>query len=613
MARFYRWILISICLLFSFVVHSEPPTISAIGPQSTAENTPTAPIAFTIGDAETLPSSLTLSASSSNSTLVSDADIVFSGTDADRTVVITPTDGESGTTTITITVSDGTDNTSVNFVLTVNDNIPPTITAIADQSTNENTPTSPIDFTIGDAETQPSALTLSATSSNPALVPDANIVFAGNGAARNVVITPSAGESGTATITITVGDGTDNTPVSFVLTVNAPPTITAIADQSTNENTPTSPIAFTIGDAETQPSSLTISGTSSNTTLVPNANITFGGTGADRTVIITPATGGSGTSTITVTVSDGALTAATNFVLTVNDNTPPTITAIGPQSTNENTPTSPIAFTIGDAETQPSGLTLSGTSSNTTLVPNANITFGGTGADRNVVITPVSGESGTTTITITVSDGTDDTLINFVLSVNAPPTITVITDQSTTENTPTSPIDFTIGDAETQPSGLTLSGISSNTTLVPNANITFGGTGANRNVVITPAAGGSGTSTITVTVSDGALTASTNFVLTVNPNTPPTITAIGPQSTNQDTPTAPIAFTIGDAETQPSSLTLSGTSSNTTLVPNANITFGGTGADRNVVVTPAPGGSGTSTITIDGKRWKSYMHLPILC
>ncbi|HZI23623.1 MAG TPA: Ig-like domain-containing protein, partial [Chryseolinea sp.] len=148
MARFYRWILVSICLFFSFVVHSEPPTISAIAPQSTPENTPTSPILFTIGDAETEPSALTLSATSSNATLVSDGDITFSGNDADRSVVITPTPGESGTTTITITVSDGTDNTSVNFVLTVEANIPPTITSIADQSTNENTPTSPIAFTI---------------------------------------------------------------------------------------------------------------------------------------------------------------------------------------------------------------------------------------------------------------------------------------------------------------------------------------------------------------------------------------------------------------------------------------------------------------------------------
>ena len=120
-----------------------------------------------------------------------------------------------------------------------------------------------------------------------------------------------------------------------------PPTITAIGPQSTMKILLLGPIAFTIGDAETQPSGLTLSGTSSNATLVPNANITFGGgTGADRNVVITPVAGESGTTTITITVSDGTLNASTNFVLTVNAaNTAPTITAIGPQSTNENTPT----------------------------------------------------------------------------------------------------------------------------------------------------------------------------------------------------------------------------------------------------------------------------------
>ena len=103
-----------------------------------------------------------------------------------------------------------------------------------------------------------------------------------------------------------------------------------------------------------------------------------------------------------------------------------------------------------------------------------------------------------------------------------------------------------------------------------------GGTGANRNVVITPAAGESGTTTITITVSDGSTDCFHEFCVNGKcANTAPTITAIGPQSTNENTPTGPIAFTIGDAETQPSGLTLSGTSSNATLVPNANITFGG--------------------------------------
>ena len=117
---------------------------------------------------------------------------------------------------------------------------------------------------------------------------------------------------------------------------------------------------------------------------------------------------------------------------------PPTITAIGPQSTNENTPTSAIAFTVGDAETAPGSLSLSGISSNTILVPNANITFGGNGANRNVVLTPSFEQFGTTTITLTVSDGILDATVSFVLTVNAindPPTISAIGPQSTLENT----------------------------------------------------------------------------------------------------------------------------------------------------------------------------------
>ena len=218
-------------------------------------------------------------------------------------------------------------------------------------------------------------------------------------------------------------------------------------------------------------------------------------------------------------------------------------------------------------------MTISGTSSNTTLVPDANITFSGSGTDRNVVLTPASGESGTTTITITVSDGDLTTAIDFVLTVNAntPPTITAIGPQSTNENTPTGAIAFTIGDAETAIGALTLSGTSSNAALVPDANIVFSGSGANRSVVLTPAPGESGTTTITITVRDGDLTTDINFVLTVNTNTSPTITAIGPQSTNENTPIAAIAFTIGDAETAISALTLSATSSNAALVPDANI------------------------------------------
>ncbi len=491
------------------------------------------------------PGSLTLAGSSSNTTLVPDANITLGGSGANRTVVLTPVPGASGTTTITITVSDGTLSAPTNFVLTVNANTPPTITAIGPQSTNEDTPTGPIAFTVGDAETSPTALTLSATSSNAALVPVANIVFGGSGAARNAIITPASGLSGTSTITVTVSDGTLTASTNFVLTVNAvnsPPTITAITNQSTLEDTPTAAISFTINDVETLPADLTVTGVSSDNAVVPNANIVFGGTGTNRTVTITPGSNQSGTSTITVTVSDGSATASINFVLTVNaNNDPPTITNINDQTTPENTPTGAIAFTIADADNPVAALTVTGTSNNAPLVPDANIVFGGSGANRTVTITPVAGQSGTATITITVSDGTATGTTTFQLNVNDvnnPPTISAITDQTTLENTPTSAIPFTVGDAETAAGSLTLTASSSNTSLIPVANISFGGSGANRTVTINPGASVSGSATVTITVSDGTSTVSTTFNLVITPvNDAPTVTPIANQTTTENTPT----------------------------------------------------------------------------
>ena len=153
-------------------------------------------------------------------------------------------------------------------------------------------------FTVGDVETAAASLTLTGASSNPTLVPGANIVFGGSGAARTVTVTPAANQSGTATITATVNDGTVNASDTFVLTVtvtNTAPTIADIADRSTNEDTSTGAIAFTMGDAETAVGSLTVTRASSNTTVVPLANVVLGGSGANRTVTVTPAANQSGT------------------------------------------------------------------------------------------------------------------------------------------------------------------------------------------------------------------------------------------------------------------------------------------------------------------------------
>ena len=173
------------------------------------------------------------------------------------------------------------------------------------------------------------------------------------------------------------------TPTSFQLTVtasNTAPTISAIAPQTIAEDTATGALAFTVGDAETAAGSLTLSGSTSNATLVPTANIVFGGSGAARTVTVTPAANQTGTATITVTVSDGQLSTPTSFVVTVTAvNDAPTITTLANQSTTPGIAVGPLPFTVGDLETSPASLTLSSSTSNATLVPAGNIVFGGVG------------------------------------------------------------------------------------------------------------------------------------------------------------------------------------------------------------------------------------------
>ena len=84
---------------------------------------------------------------------------------------------------------------------------------------------------------------------------------------------------------------------------------------------------------------------------MPAANIVFGGSGATRTVTVTPAANQSGTATITVTVSDGSRRTPTTFVLTVTAvNDAPTISD-AESDDDRGHPDGPLAFTVGDVET----------------------------------------------------------------------------------------------------------------------------------------------------------------------------------------------------------------------------------------------------------------------
>jgi hypothetical protein len=122
------------------------------------------------------------------------------------------------------------------------------------------------------------------------------------------------------------------------VTVNAVndglPTISTLANVTTNEDTPTAAITFTINDVDEALVSLNrviVTATSSNPTLVPNSpnNIVLGGSLGARTIQLKPALDKFGQSTITVTATDsnGGATSKT-FLLTVTSvNDVPRVTA----------------------------------------------------------------------------------------------------------------------------------------------------------------------------------------------------------------------------------------------------------------------------------------------
>jgi len=598
----------------SVTVGNTLPSLQAISNRAISEDGSLGPIAFTVGDVETPLDSLVLAAFSSNPAVVPPANILFSGSGANRFLTVSPAPNASGSVTITRTLTDGAGSVVSNaFVLTISAvNDAPTISDVASQLINEDSVLGPLAFAIGDVETVASGLTLSAASSNPALIPNANIQFGGSGSSRTVRIVPATNQSGSATITLTVSDGMATATDTFVVTVNAvndAPTISDIGNRTILEDSSTPAIIFSVGDVETPLAALTLSMTSSNPGLVPNGstNAVFAGSGAGRSLVVTPAPNQFGVATITILVTDtnGAV-ASDAFVLTVAPvNDAPTLDVLAPLALQEDAGPQIVRLSgiSAGAPNETNTLSITAKSSNPALIPSPGaIAHVGAATTNSFTITPAANLSGSATITVDVNDGMGSNNIvvrSFVVTVaavNDLPTIAGLTDRTIDEDGTTGALPFVVGDVESTPGSLVVSGASSNTNLVPVSSIVFGGSGSNRTVSVTPAPDRFGSATITVLVRDASATNSSTFLLTVNSvNDLPTISSIANRTVNEDVPTN-VSFTIGDKESGAGSLIVSASSSNPLLIPA--FSFDGTGSNRTVNLRPATNQSGSANITV---------------
>src|ERR1043166_3504663 len=120
----------------------------------------------------------------------------------------------------------------------------PTLNALSDLTINENASQQTVNLSgiTSGATNENQTLTVTATSSNPGLIPNPTVSYASPNTTGSLAFTPAAFAFGTATITVTVNDGQsqNNTATrTFIETVNAvnqQPTLNALSDLTINEN-----------------------------------------------------------------------------------------------------------------------------------------------------------------------------------------------------------------------------------------------------------------------------------------------------------------------------------------------------------------------------------------
>ena len=330
---------------------------------------------------------------------------------------------------VQVTASDGAGRTTAQ-------NLSVTVTAV-----NDNSPVLTSNATANVPENTTAVLTVTATDAD---LPTQNVTFSLTGGADQLkfaitaggvltfVTTPNfenptdANGDNVYLVQVTANDGAGRTTLQD-LTVTVTPV---------NDNNPVITASATANVPENSIAVLTVTATDAD---LPTQNVTFSLTGgADQLKFAITAGGvltfvtapnfesptdanGDNVYLVQVTANDGAgRTTLQDLSVTVTPvNETPSISSILPQTIQEDTPTSSLAFTSSDPESLPDTLILTPTSSNPGLIPNSHIVISGTGTQRSVVVTPAANQSGSAMITITVSDGTNSAQQTFQVTVQA--------------------------------------------------------------------------------------------------------------------------------------------------------------------------------------------------
>jgi hypothetical protein len=381
--------------------------------------------------------------------------------------------------------------------------------------------------------------------------------------------TPGANDVGTSNVTISVSDGSLQASIGFAIVVGTtppppPPTNRAPTISGNGSATVTTGQAYTFTPTASDPD-----GNALTFAIVGRPSWATFSTTTGR-LQGTPGVGTVGSSTVTISVSDGALSAAVTFTITViSGNRAPTISGNGTQ-----TVTVGQAYAFTPTASDPDGNTLSFSVAGKPAWLAFSSTTGALSG------TPAAGDVGASTITITVSDGTLSSSLTATVTVatgNRAPTISGNGTQTVTVGQA-----YSFTPTASDPDGNTLSFSVTGRPAWLSFNTTTGALNG------TPAAGDVGASTITITVSDGTLSSSLTATVTVTTgNRAPTISGNGTR-----TVTVGQAYSFTPTASDPDGNTLSFSATGRPAWLSFNSTTGALSG------TPGAGDVGAATVTI---------------
>ena len=325
-----------------------------------------------------------------------------------------------------------------------------------------------------------------------------------NSAARTITGTPTT--AGTFNVTVTASDATLSASQSFTWTIapppNNPPVLGNPGNQSGNVGVPVT-LALTVSDPDGNAVTLTASG-------LPNG---LAIDSAARMISGTPST--AGTFNVTVTASDATLSASRSFTWTITEvpTSPPVLDNPGNQDGTVGVPVS-LALAVSDPGGHPVTLTASG-------LPNGLV------LNAAHAITGIPGTAGTFNVTVTASNGPFSASQGFTWTIAAPPNNPPVIGNPGNQNGTVGvavTLALTASDPDGNPVTLTAGGLPNGLTI----------NSGPRTITGTPTT--TGTFNVTLTASDGTLSAAQSFTWTI---------AAAPDTTGPSQPALNAAVTNG--------------------------------------------------------------------